>query len=171
MPQHAEVLRQSLQCVGSLLFLSSHMAAAIARFISLEGCMVRLLRTRSWLRTLISMLRVEVVIHASVKICRSMKPLTGSDEVPANEPLRPIVAVRCAIIRGIVVVAKGAGRLGSEIDIDRNLSTGFRRRRKKKCCRRCRCRCKKAVSDTAHSSPQATGTHGLPEEFHVSQQN
>ena len=39
-----------------------------------------------------------------------MEPRTGSDEESTGEPLRAIVTIRCACIRGVVIVAVGANR-------------------------------------------------------------
>jgi hypothetical protein len=68
---------------------------------------------RMW--TSVTVMWVEAVINVAVKVARTMKPGAGSDEHSAAEPLRPIVAVRGAIVRREVVVAIRADRTGSDI--------------------------------------------------------
>ena len=48
----------------------------------------------------IAMVRIVVVINMAVKIVRPMKPGSGSDEDAAAEPLRAVITVRGALIRG-----------------------------------------------------------------------
>jgi hypothetical protein len=68
--------------------------------------------------TNVAMMWVETVINVSVEIVRAVEPRAGSDEHSAVKPLGPIVSVWGTGVRGEVVIAIGASRLGSDIDGD-----------------------------------------------------
>lgn len=48
---------------------------------------------------------VEMVIDMAMEVPRSMEPRSGANKHAAIEPLRSVVAVGSAVIRGVIVVA------------------------------------------------------------------
>jgi hypothetical protein len=56
-------------------------------------------------RSVIPVSGIVAVIDVSVEAVRTMEPGTGADKDPTNEPVGPVVAIRCAIIGRIVEVA------------------------------------------------------------------
>jgi len=96
-------------------------ALAIARFIAFEvGCctLVRGSLAAFWRWTFVAVLGIEAVIHVAVKVGRTVKPVSGTDEATADEPLGAIVAVGGAVVGSVVVVAVGAAGLGAKGDGD-----------------------------------------------------
>ena len=53
---------------------------------------------------------IQAVIHVAVEAIRTVKPRACSDEPSANEPFRPIVTVRGAIVRRRLIVPVGTNR-------------------------------------------------------------
>ena len=70
---------------------------------------------------------VEMVIHMPVEMVAAVKPRSRADKDAAAVPLRPIVAIRSALIRRSFVVAIRAFRLRA--DFDRYLRRRLGRRR------------------------------------------
>jgi hypothetical protein len=69
-------------------------------------------RLRTALRegTMVSVPGVVPIIHVSVESMRAMKPWSGSDKHTTREPIRPVVTIRCAVIRSVIEVAIRAYR-------------------------------------------------------------
>lgn len=99
----------------------AYVALTIPRFVRMEVAERRLAASRH--RPMIAIARIEAVIYVAVKTMRAVKPRTGSEEYAANKPVRPVVAIRSAVIRSIVEVTIRAGRLNA--DADRYLRRGF----------------------------------------------
>jgi hypothetical protein len=59
---------------------------------------------------MIAVVRMEVIIYMPAKSFRSVKPRTHADKYAAVEPLRPVVAVRRAIVGCGVIVSIGTIR-------------------------------------------------------------
>ena len=78
--------------------------------------------------TLVAVLRIEVIVHTAVEVCGAMEPVSGANEMAANEPLGSIVAVGCTVVGSVVIVAVRARGLRAKVDTDRNLrmSSGYR---------------------------------------------
>jgi hypothetical protein len=95
-----------------------HVAASITHLVPVEVIEGPFSTLR--MGTNVSMMRIEAVINVPVEVARAVEPRACSDEHPTAEPLRTIVSVRRAVVRGIVIEAIRTGRLGS--DIDRDLS-------------------------------------------------
>jgi hypothetical protein len=76
-------------------------------------------------RTVISMVRVEVIVDMPLKIRGTMEPGTGTDEDTAAEPFGAIVTCWRAGIRCVIVVPVGANR--SNPDRNGNLGASGRR--------------------------------------------
>jgi hypothetical protein len=64
----------------------------------------------------VAVVRVVAVVHMAVEATRSMKPRTRSKEHAAGKPIRSIVAIGRAVVRGIVIVSIRAYRGGSNVD-------------------------------------------------------
>src|ERR1700735_687560 len=95
----------------------SYMALPIPRLVALE---VREgMRTALRHRSHIAVMGIVAVIHVAVETMISMEPGTGADEYPASKPIRPIVDIGSAAIRGIVEVPLRAH--GSDSNVNRNL--------------------------------------------------
>ena len=94
-----------------------YMALPIPRLVALE---VREgTRTAVRHRSDITVMGIIAVIYVTIETMRSMKPGTGSDEYPANKPIRPIITIGSTAIGGIVKIPVRAYRGHS--NVDRNL--------------------------------------------------
>jgi hypothetical protein len=102
----------------------AYMALPVARLVSVE--MVERLLAVAGHRPMVAMPWIEAVVHVAVKAVRPMKPRTRTEEQPANEPIRTIVAIRGTIIRRIVEVPVRAHRRRSNADY--NLGWCYRNR-------------------------------------------
>ena len=103
-------------------------AVAVAHVGGLEAMeVVRRCMVAAVLReaAVIAVAGIEVAIHGAVEVVGAMEPGAGSDEDAAIEPLRAVVAVRRAVVGGVVIVAVGAFGRGADIDADGNLGVGF----------------------------------------------
>ena len=114
------------ECVFSLRFMASvaYVASSIPRLICLE--VVEALRPALRQRSNVTVMRIKAVIDMAEKTMGAVKPRASSNKHPADKPIRPIVAVRSTVIRGIVEVPVRAHGSRSDIYADRNL--GLRHR-------------------------------------------
>jgi hypothetical protein len=109
-----------------VLFAAACVPASITHFIAFEvrGIVDTVFRSRFFAaggeRAFVTVVGMEVVIYVSAEVVRTMEPATGSDEDPAIEPLRAVIAIRGAVVGRNIVVAIGTVRGGS--DFDGNLS-------------------------------------------------
>lgn len=109
---------------------SYRMPAPIAHFIAFEmlDFIEALSRLRTvaavWMGTVVSVLRMEVIIHMAVKTLRTMKPWTCANKYSTTKPLRTVVAVRRAVVRRNVVISIRALRRDSDVDADLGLGFG-----------------------------------------------
>ena len=92
----------------------AYVASPIPCLVSLE--VVERPRSTFRNRAVISVPRVKAVVNVAEKSVRAVEPGAGSKEYSANEPVRPIVAVRCAVVRSIVEIPIGANWLDSNTD-------------------------------------------------------
>ena len=110
----------------SLRFMASlaYVASPISRLVSLE--VVEALRPalRHW--SSVTVMRIEAVVDMAEKAARAVKPGASSKKHPAHKPIGPIVAVRRAVIWGIVEVPVRTH--GSRSDVHANFNLGLRRR-------------------------------------------
>jgi hypothetical protein len=92
----------------------SNVPLAIPRLVRVEmvECPFPTLRHRPC----IAVTRIVPVIDVAVKAVRTVKPGTSPKEHPADEPVRPIVAIRRARIRSIVKISVRAYRRDSNVD-------------------------------------------------------
>ena len=93
--------------------------AVMARMEALE--MVRMLLVSAMLRirSTIAVPRIERAVYVAIEARSTMVITSGADERAVAEPLRPIVAIRSAIIRRIVEVSIRA--YGCDTHSDHNL--------------------------------------------------
>src|ERR1700733_12097718 len=73
---------------------------------------------------------VEAIVHISVEPRAAMEPRSCSDEDAAAEPFRPIVPIRRAWIRRVIVIAVGTHRRSP--DLNGHLRLRLRRRHHQK---------------------------------------
>ncbi len=117
------------KCVLRPTFMGSraYVAAPISRLICLE--VVEALRPalRHW--SSVTVMRIKPVIDMSVKAMRAVKPWARSNKYPARKPIGPVVAVRSAVVWGIVEVSvRTYGSRSSDLYANGNLSWRHRGR-------------------------------------------
>jgi hypothetical protein len=96
----------------------SYMALAISRLVRVEVVERRLAALRSW--SCITMMGIVPVIDVAIKAAPAVEPRASSNEEPAREPVRTIIAVRCARVGRIVEVSVWAH--GRDSNVHRYLS-------------------------------------------------
>jgi hypothetical protein len=69
----------------------------------------------------VSVVRIEVVIHVSMKVSGAMKPRAGANKHAAVEPLWTVIAVWGAVVRRPIVVAVWTHRCGTNVHADAHL--------------------------------------------------
>jgi hypothetical protein len=87
---------------------------------------VEALRSAIRQRSGVTVMRIESVVDMADKTVRAMKPGAGSNKYPANKPIGTIVAVRSAVIGGIVEVSIRAHGSRPDVYADGNLSPPHR---------------------------------------------
>ena len=95
----------------------AHVALSIARFVSVE--VVEGLCSAFWQRSVIAVTRVKSVVDVALEAMRAVEPGTGPDKSTADKPVRPVVAMRGAVIRWVIEIAVGAD--GNHTNTDSNL--------------------------------------------------
>jgi hypothetical protein len=98
-------------------FMSMRVVHGLA--VELSPMIYRMLATRRR-RPVIALAIVKMVVYVAIEVIRPMEPRTSPNKYTTGEPLRTIVSIRCAGIRGFFVVAIGANRRST--DFHRNLS-------------------------------------------------
>ncbi len=90
---------KSWECMftARIMVGSARVALPIPRFIAAE--MVERLSPTRRHRPRVAVARIEAIVYVAVETVGPVKPGAGSEENSANEPVRPIVAVRSAVIR------------------------------------------------------------------------
>jgi hypothetical protein len=51
------------------------------------------------------MMRIEAVIHVTMKTRRAVEPRTYTDKYAINKPIRPVVPIRSTVIRRVIEVS------------------------------------------------------------------
>jgi hypothetical protein len=95
--------RQRAFLATSVAWCCDHMAFAVTGFIPLE--MIECLRTTSGQRTLVSMMRIEAVVHVAMETRRSVEPRSHTDKYAVSKPIRPIVPIRSTAIRRVIEIS------------------------------------------------------------------
>jgi hypothetical protein len=99
-------------------------ASAIACFIGVET--VECVLATLWQGSAVAMMRIIAIVYVAIETVMSMEPGAGTDKDAIREPIRPIVAIRGAIIRRVVEIAVRTIGLGANVDAYGDL--GRRRR-------------------------------------------
>jgi hypothetical protein len=102
----------------------AYVASSISRLVCPE--VVEALCPALRQRASVTVMRIESVIDMSVKAVRAMKPRTRPKKHPANKPIRSVVAVRSAVIWGIVEISVWTYRSHADVYANRNLSLRHR---------------------------------------------
>ena len=102
--------------VAAIMPGGAYVAAAVARFVSMEVVERLFSAPGEW--AMIAVMWVVAVIDVAIETVRAMEPGASSDEHPASKPIRPIVAIRSAVIGGIVKVPIRAYRRWSDVNGD-----------------------------------------------------
>jgi hypothetical protein len=87
---------------------------SISRFVAVE--VVEGALAASGKRPMVSVAGIKAVIDMAVKATMPVEPRTSSDEETAYEPVRPVIAVGGAVIRGIVKVPVRANGRYADVD-------------------------------------------------------
>jgi hypothetical protein len=104
---------------AAIMGSGAYVASAIPRLVCLE--VVEALRAALRHRPSVTVMRIKAVVDMAVKAVRTMKPRTSSEKHSANKPIGPIVAVRSAVIWGVVEVSVRAHGSRPDIYADGNL--------------------------------------------------
>ena len=99
-------------------------AVSIARFIAaetIEGALATFGQGAA-----ITVTRIVAIIYMAIKAAGPVKPRSNADEDAVREPIGPVVAIGCAIVRSVVEVPVRAVGLGAEIDADADTDLGWR---------------------------------------------
>jgi hypothetical protein len=91
-------------------------AAPITHLVSVEVIEGPVSMLRKW--TAVAVMWIEAVVHVAVKVVGTVEPGAGPDEDASAEPLRPVVPVWSAVVRGVIEVAIRASWRCSDIDGD-----------------------------------------------------
>jgi hypothetical protein len=102
----------------------ANVASSVPRLVAVE--VIERLRPTLGKRSVVSVVRVKPVVDMPVETPGSMEPRPRSDEQPAHKPVRPIVAIGCAVIRWVVEIPIRTNRRRPNIDADRNLGRCMR---------------------------------------------
>jgi hypothetical protein len=111
------------------MLLFTNVTASVTHFIALEVLnLIEMLvgigfLTASWPGAAIAMFGMEMIIYVAVETCRAVKPRAGANEYATGKPLRTVVAVGGAVVRGDVIVS--VGTFGRDTDVDLYLSLCF----------------------------------------------
>lgn len=105
------------------------MTAPIPRLVAME--VIEALRPafRQW--SSVAVMWVIAIVDVAIEAVVAVEPRASTDEHPANEPIGPVVAIRCAVIRRIVKVSVRAHGRWSNVYAHRDLGVGCRCTREK----------------------------------------
>ena len=92
----------------------AHMPIPVLRFVCVE-IVVRLLPVCG-IGSVVSVTRIVVVVDVTIKSVRTVKPGAGPDEYSPHEPIRAIVAIGCAVIGSVIVIAIRTHRCHADVD-------------------------------------------------------
>ena len=95
------------------------MALAVASLIAVEVIERRCSALGEW--SVISVVGIEAIVDVAVEAAGSMEPRAGSEEETADEPVRAIIAIGCAVVGGVIEVAIGAHGCSADINADGDL--------------------------------------------------
>jgi hypothetical protein len=113
----------------SIVLALADVSVSVMHFIAVEvfgGAVPSFTGLLSGVRklTVVSMVRMKVVVYVATEVGWTVKPGAGTDEDSAGKPLRTVVSVWRAAVRRGFVISIGAGR--GDADIHADLSICFR---------------------------------------------
>lgn len=86
------------------------------RFAVKLGAMFRRTRAPGGHGPMITLAIVKMMIDVAIEIGRTVIPGPGADEYPAREPLRSVITIRRAVVRGYLVIPVRTNRRLSYAD-------------------------------------------------------
>ena len=95
-------LRTSSVLASAIMCRCACMPLPVARLVRLE--VVERTIAAIWGRSGVSVARVVAVVNLTVEAATAVKPWSSSDEEAAIEPVGPIVPIRGAVVRSVVIV-------------------------------------------------------------------
>ena len=96
-----------------------YVAATVTSLIRLE--MIERLRTTSRQRAVVSMMRVEAVIHMAMETRPAVEPRSYTYKYAASKPIRPVVPIRSTVIRRVIEISIWTDGRSSDIHAYRDL--------------------------------------------------
>ena len=84
----------------------AYMALSVAGFVCLK--MVKLMRTAIGQWPVVAAVGIVAIVDVAIKTAMTVEPGSRADEYATREPVWPVVAVGCAAVRVVAVVAIGA---------------------------------------------------------------
>jgi hypothetical protein len=110
------------------------MTSAVAHFVSLEMRDVVDRPGRPFavcrIRTMVSVVRIEVIVYMPMKIGGSMKPRANTDEDAVDEPRGAVISIRRTIVGCVIVISIGTIRRRADGDRDLSRAAGNTGRKK-----------------------------------------
>ena len=106
----------------SIMARFAYVASSIPRFVRVKMGERPLSTIRQ--RSHVSVVGIIAIVHVTIEVMTAMKPRAGSDENAASKPIRSIITIGSAVIRGIVEITVRAHRRHS--NVDGNLSRSHR---------------------------------------------
>jgi hypothetical protein len=109
----AVISRQGM-FIAAIVGSAAYVALGIMGFVSLE--VIEWLRSPHGHRSMVAMPRIVTVIDVAIEAVRAVEPGSSANKYAARKPVRPVVAVGCAVVWSVVEVPVGAHRSHSDVD-------------------------------------------------------
>jgi hypothetical protein len=108
-----------------LCFMTSiaYVATPVPCFVSLEVIEACGTALRQW--SSVTVMGIKAIVDVAVKSAMAAEPWASSNKDPAGKPVGTVVAVRSAVIRGIVEVPVRTHGSRSDVDADGHLGSCF----------------------------------------------
>lgn len=121
-----EVARRYEDARPALVSAIADVAAPVAHFVSFEMRDAvdrpgRPFATRR-MRTMVSVLRIEVIVHVPMKIRGAVKPRANADEHAVREPGGAVISIGRTIVGCVIVISIGAIRRRADVDCNLSLT-------------------------------------------------
>lgn len=94
----------------------AHVTLTIATFVAVE--VIEGLLATFGVGAGVTATRIVAIVNMAVEAAATVVPGASADEETAGEPVGAVVTIGSAVIRGVVVVPVGTGRLRSDVDGD-----------------------------------------------------
>src|ERR1700722_556421 len=118
MTSTASISREGM-LIARIVTGGASVTLSIPRLVALE--VVEGYRPATGQRPVITVMRVVAVINMAVEPMRTVEPGSSSDKHFADKPVRPVIAVRSAVVRSVVEVSVGAHGGGPYVYANGNL--------------------------------------------------